>query len=148
MITQVIASMLGTLAFVILLNAPKKEYVYCVVNGGFGWLTYLLLMEQGVGVTLSSLAATFMLTIVARALSIIRRSPTTIFLVAGIFTLVPGTSIYYTAYHLIINELSQSGAKGLETFKIAGAIVLGIVFGFSIPQGWFNQLRRRNKHVG
>ena len=36
-------------------------------------------------------------------------------------------------------------AKGIETFKIAGAIVLGMVFGLMLPQSWFNQLGKIGK---
>lgn len=148
MISQVIASMLGTLAFVILFNVPRKEYIFCACGGALGWITYLILTNQGASVTIASLGATLVLTIVARMLSIIRRCPVTVFLVTGIFTLVPGAGIYYTAYYLIMNDLAQFSAKGIETFKIAGAIVLGIVFGSAIPQSWFNKLGRRNKNVG
>ena len=71
----------------------------------------------------------------------------------GIFTLVPGAGIYYTAYYLLMGDLAQFTAKGIETFKIAGAIALGIVFGFAIPQSWFNRLgkqvlERKERHVG
>lgn len=145
MIDQIIASMLGTLAFVILFNAPKKEYIFCAVNGAFGWMAYLLFSKWGAGVTIASLGATLILTLTARVLSTIRRCPVTIFLVTGIFTLVPGAGIYYTAYYLLMNDLAQFTAKGIETFKVAGAIALGIVFGFAIPQSWFNRLRERNK---
>ena len=33
-------------------------------------------------------------------------------------------------------------------FLLLPAIVLGIVFGFAIPQSWFNRLGRKEKHVG
>lgn len=143
MIEQVIAAMLGTLAFVILFNAPKKEYIFCALNGGLGWLTYLLIVDWGAGATVASLGATLILTLTARILSAIRRCPVTIFLVTGIFSLVPGAGIYYTAYYLLMNDLVQFTAKGIETFKIAGAIALGIVFGFAVPQNWFNHLGRK-----
>ena len=68
--------------------------------------------------------------------------PSTVFLITGIFTLVPVSGIYYTSYYLIMNELEQCAAKGMETFKIAGAIVLGIIFGLMLPQSWFNRLGR------
>jgi len=144
MIDQFIAAMLGTLAFVIIFNVPRKEYLYCAVNGGIGWLTYLFLFQHSSSIVISSLGATLFLTLSARILSIIRRCPVTIFLVTGIFVLVPGAGIYYTAYYLITNELAQAGVKGLETFKIAGAIVIGIIFGFAIPQGWLNRLQRND----
>lgn len=143
MIEQVIAAMLGTLAFAILFQAPKTEYVFCALNGGVGWLTYMLIVEWGAGVAVASLGATLILTLTARILSAIRRCPVTIFLVTGIFSLVPGAGIYYTVYYLLLSDLTQFTAKGIETFKIAGAIALGIVFGFAIPQNWFNHLSGR-----
>lgn len=140
MIGQIIASMLGTLAFVILFQAPKKEYIFCALNGALGWGAYLLFTEMGASITIASLGATLILTLAARTLSAVRRCPVTVFLVTGIFTLVPGAGIYYTAYHLLMNDLAQFTAKGIETFKVAGAIALGIVFGFAIPQSLFHKL--------
>lgn len=140
MISQMIVAMVATRAFAILFEAPKKEYIFCAVNGGLGWIVYLLFQRLGAGITIASLGATLFLTLAARVLSAIRRCPATVFLVAGIFTLVPGAGIYYTAYYLLMNELAQFTAKGAETFKVAGAIALGIVFGFAIPQSWFNRL--------
>ncbi|NLK76285.1 MAG: threonine/serine exporter [Clostridiales bacterium] len=142
MIDQIIMSMVATIAFAILFNAPKKEYVFCALNGCIGWMSYQLFLSYGASVVMASLWATLILTLVARILSAIRRSPVTIFLVTGIFTLVPGAGIYYTSYYLIMNDLAQFTAKGIETFKIAGVMVLGIVFGLALPQSWFNQLRK------
>lgn len=146
MIDQIIVSMLATLAFVILFNAPKKEYMFCAFSGCVGWMAYLLFQELGAGIVAASLGATLILTLLARILSAIRKTPVTIFLVTGIFTLVPGAGIYYTAYYLIMNDLSQCMAKGLETFKIAGAMVLGIIFGLVLPQSWFNKLGNYTSH--
>lgn len=146
MIDQIIVSMLATLAFVILFNAPRKEYVFCAISGCVGWMSYLLFQELGAGIVASSLWATVVLTLLARILSAIRKTPVTIFLVTGIFTLVPGAGIYYSAYYLIMNNLTQCMAKGLETFKIAGAMVLGIIFGLVLPQSWFNKLGNYTSH--
>lgn len=140
MIDQIIMSILATLAFVILFNAPKKEYVFCAFNGCLGWMSYQLFLGCGAGVVMASLWATLILTLAARVLSALRRTPVTIFLIPGIFTLVPGAGIYYASYYLIMNDLAQFTAKGIETFKIAGAMVLGIVFGLALPQSWFNRL--------
>ena len=94
MIDQIIMSMVATIAFAILFNAPKKEYVFCALNGCIGWVSYQLFLSYGASVVMASLWATLILTLVARILSAIRRSPVTIFLVTGIFTLVPGAGIY------------------------------------------------------
>ena len=148
MILQVVSSMAGTLAFAILFKDPRKEYVFCALNGGLAWLAYLLFTRAGTGVAIASLGATVILTLAARGFSALRRCPVTVFLITGIFVLVPGAGIYYTAYYLLMNDLAQFSAKGLETFKIAGAIALGIVFGFAVPQSVFNKLGKRKNYVG
>lgn len=145
MIVQIAISMAATIAFAVLFHVPKSEYVLCGVNGAIGWMAYLFCISHGTGVVIASMWATLVLTLIARALSAIRKMPSTVFLVTGIFTLVPGAGIYYTSYYLIMNDLVQSMAKGIETFKIAGAIVLGMVFGLMLPQSWFNQLRKIGK---
>ncbi len=140
MIIQIVIAMISTLAFAVLFHVPKSEYLYCALNGGIGWAAYRFCGNCGFGAAASSLWATLVLTLVARVLSAVRKIPSTVFLIAGIFSLVPGSGIYYTAYYLIMNQLSQSSAKGIDTFKIAGAIVLGIIFGLALPQSWFNHL--------
>ncbi len=45
-----------------------------------------------------------------------------------------------------MNEMELCSAAGMETIKVAGAIVLGIIFGFTLPQGWFNAIPKWKKH--
>lgn len=135
---QIIVAMVATLSFAILFFAPKEQYLSCSITGAVGWITYYLIVGHGVNIGLASLIATFILTILSRCLSVIRKVPATIFLVTGIFPLVPGAGIYYTAYYLITNDMRMASGKGVETFLVAGAIVLGIIFGFALPQSLFN----------
>ncbi len=135
---QIVVAMFATLSFAILFFAPKDQYLSCAITGAVGWITYYLLSKQGVNIAVASLIATFTLTILSRCLSVIRKVPATIFLVTGIFPLVPGAGIYYTAYYLITKNINMASVKGVETFLVAGAIVLGIIFGFALPQGLFH----------
>lgn len=142
---QVIASGVGIWCFAITFNSPKKECIFCAINGAFSWLMYLIFSGMGAGVTLSSIGAAFSITLLARVFSAIRKHPVTVYLITAIFPLVPGAAIYYTAYYLIMNDFATAGLKGLEAFEIAGGITLGIVFGFGIPQSLFNALGRLNQ---
>lgn len=144
-IIQFIMAGIGTCGFAVVFHTPPKEYVFCAVNGAIAWLTYLLMQEFGAGVTMSCMVATFVITLISRVLSAIRKNPSTVFLITAIFPLVPGAGIYYTVYNLIMDDLAAAGAKGLETFEFAGGIVLGIIFGFVIPQGIFTKLASLSK---
>ena len=138
-ILQIIAAGVGTLGFSIVFHAPRREWLFCALNGALAWLVYLIMTSIGAGVAIASITATFVITIVSRILSTIRKNPSTVFLIAAIFPLVPGAGIYYTAYNLIMDDFAAAGAKGLETFEIAGGIVLGIIFGFVLPNGLFSK---------
>ena len=142
MIIQFIVSLFATLSFAELFAAPKKELFFCGLTGAIGWVVYVIGLNSDMGTVLANLTATFALTVFSRILSAIRRNPVTIYLIAGIFPLVPGAGIYYTSYYFIMNDMPQFSNYGMETIKVAGAIVLGIVFGFGLPQSWFNALQR------
>ena len=139
-IVQFMVAAFATIAFAILFSAPKKELIYCGFTGAFGWIVYFIMTHMGFGVVMTSAVATFLLTIFARSFAVIRCVPATVYLLSGIFPLVPGAGIFYTAYYLFIDNTVYSSTKAIETFEIAGAIVLGIVFGFAIPQGLLSKL--------
>ncbi len=62
------------------------------------------------------------------------------FLIAGIFPLVPGAGVYWTAYYIVTDQLRLAAETGYTAVKVAVAIVLGIVFIFELPQGLFVRL--------
>ena len=137
---QFVIAMLSTISFAVLFTAPKKEILYCGLTGAFGWIVYYLLTNNGIHLVLASGIATCCLTILSRCFAVVRKTPVTVYLLSGIFPLVPGAGIYYTAYYLFVGNTEMSGFKGLETLEIAGAIVFGIIFGFGIPQALFHKL--------
>ena len=139
-IVEFLLAMVATISFAILFNAPKKEVISCGLTGALGWAVYYGMTEQTINSVFASLAATFCLTILARCFAVIRKNPVTVYILPGIFPLVPGAGIYYTAYYLFIGNNEMSGYKGLETLEISGAIVFGIIFGFGIPQSLFHKL--------
>ena len=133
-------AMVATISFAVLFNAPKKEILYGGFTGAIGWIVYYITTQNGTHHVFASLIATFCLTLFSRSFAVIRKTPVTVYLLPGIFPLVPGAGIYYTAYYLFIGNNEMFGLKGLETIEIAGAIVFGIIFGFGIPQSVFHKL--------
>ena len=107
-IIQFVIAMLATISFAILFTAPKKEIIFCGLTGAFGWIVYYLFTHNGMHLVLASGIATFCLTILARRFAVIRKTPVTVYLLAGIFPLVPGAGIYYTAYYLFIGNTLQA----------------------------------------
>lgn len=141
-IIQLAVSFVATLGFAIVFFAPKAELIYCGLTGALGWIIYYCMLAADIHFAVACMVATTCLTILARAFAVLRKNPATIYLLTGIFPLVPGAGIYYTAYYLFMGNQSMFTTKGMETFETAGAIVFGIIFGFSLPQKIFSKLER------
>lgn len=140
MMTEVLANIacpfLGTVAYAILFNVPKRFYFAGGFTGMAGWLVYQLVLGYS-SAAIASFAGTLVVVFISRMLTVKMRCPITLFLVSGIVPLVPGAGVYYTAYYLVTGQVALAGQSGLGALKVAFAIVLGIVFIVSIPREVF-----------
>ena len=144
---QGLAAFVGTIAFAVLFHVPRQQYLWAGVTGCLGWLCYLLMNRLTVSTVIASFVATLLLTAVSRFFAVWRRTPITIFLVCGIFPLVPGEGIYYTAYYFMMGDTAAAGDWGTQALKIAIAISLGIVVILSLPQKLFRVLLHRQEEA-
>ena len=126
----------GSLAFAILYNVPRKFYLCAAFTGMAGWFCYYLIVPF-TDTAVASFFGAVGVVLVSRIFAVWKKCPITVFLISGIFPLVPGAGVYYTMYYLVSNELTLAAIKGLESLKIAFGIVLGIVFIVTIPKKWF-----------
>lgn len=136
-IAQMIAAYIGTVAFSALFNVSEHNRHYCALTGLVGWVVYIFFINISLSTTLSSFISVVALAIFARYLSVIRKAPSTIFLICGIFPIVPGTHIYFMTYNLLLDQIDTAFFHGGEAIKIALAISLGICVTFSIPNKFF-----------
>lgn len=137
MIANMLCSFVGTIAFSILFNVPAKYYKYCGFTGMVGWMCLYFCSDVIKG-PLATFLATLLVVLCSRIFAVWRKCPITVFLISGIFPLVPGAAVYYTAYNFVMNDLSLATDSGIHALKTAFAIVLGIVFVVSIPRQWFS----------
>ena len=140
-LSNLFCSFAGTIGFAIMYNVPKKYYIGCGVTGMAGWIVYLLVSGMNyVSAAVGSFFGAFIVVLISRMLSVMMRCPITIFLIYGILPLVPGAGIYNTVYYIVTNQLTQAALKGIESLKIAFAIVMGIVIVVSIPRDVFHKI--------
>ena len=124
LLPEVAAAGAGTAAFAVLFHVPAAFYLRCGIIGGCGWL----------------FCATVLVVFLSRLSAVVRRCPVTLFLVPGIFPLVPGVGIYWTAYYLVTDRSALASQQGSTTLRSAVAIVLGILLVLELPQGLFRRL--------
>ena len=123
----------GTLSFAVLFACPKRTLPCCALVGAVGWFVYELAVLYGADAAAASLIAVIPLSLAARICAVLLKTPVTVFLLTGIFPLVPGAGIYYTAYYFLRDDRSLFLNKGVETLKIALALALGIALVCSLP---------------
>ena len=129
-----VVAVIATISFGITFQMPRRHYLACGLTGAVGWMAYILCYDLlGVSAPVAVLIATLPLTGCARFFSIRHKAPVTIFLLPGIFPLVPGAGIYYTAYYFLRDDRTLFLNKGVETLKIALALALGIALVCSLP---------------
>ncbi len=124
---------LGTAAFAVLFSVPASLYISCGLTGAAGYLVYALLMDAGFSATMATFFATVAVVLLARFLAVWRKAPSTIFLITGVFPLVPGAGIYWTSYYLVTGQMRPALESGFAAVKAAVAIVLAMVMIFEIP---------------
>ena len=135
---QVIAAFFGTIAFSVLFGVPRQYYVYCGLVGGAGlWLYAALTVYTGCTAAEATLFATFLVVLLSRVLAVWEKCPATVFLTTGIFPVVPGAGIYWTAYYLVTDRPAEAADNGFAALRAAFAIVLGIVLVFELPDKIF-----------
>ena len=129
-----VVAVIATISFGITFQMPRRHYLACGLTGAVGWMVYIFGVELlGMSPAIATLVATLPLTGCARFFSITHKAPVTIFLLPGIFPLVPGAGIYYTAYYFIQNNNALALSNGISTFKIAVVLATGIALVLGIP---------------
>ncbi len=98
--------------FFVGLSLRAKPWVSLLgaVAGAVGYLVYLLCEEPKIGFFLSALVLTLLSELLAR----ICKMPASIFLVLGIFPLVPGSALYRMMAYLVQGHYSQALQQGGE----------------------------------
>lgn len=128
---QCLFAFLGTVSFAILFDAAKKHYFLAGLIGMVGWIVYLTVNHYSTSKDLATFLASLVLSCLATVGSYWRKTPKTIFLICGIFTLVPGIGIYNVAYEFFLG--GDNPLKAAESvFKTTFAIAFGIVIANTI----------------
>ena len=140
---QALAAFAGTAAFALLFGVDREHYVPAGVIGAIGWVVYLLLVRiAGATPTAATLASSTLVCILSRMAAVPFRSPAQVFLLCGIFPLVPGAGIFWFTYFLTDARFELSSQTGWTAVKIAIAIVLGIILAMELPQRLFSHKRK------
>ncbi|MCR4860504.1 MAG: threonine/serine exporter family protein [Bacteroidales bacterium] len=139
---QTVAAFVGTFAFADLFGVPRAQYTIAGLVGAIGWCLYLVLvryalLSSAIAIILSSV----LICILSRIFAVGQKCPAQVFLLCGIFPLVPGAGIFWCTYYLVSAQLPLALTSGFGAVKAAVAIVLGIILAMELPQRIFSGRR-------
>jgi uncharacterized membrane protein YjjP (DUF1212 family) len=141
---QTLSAFVGTTAFAVLFGVPRRQYIPSGIVGALGWLLYLILFRHaGMTPAVSTVISTVFIGILSRLFAVREKCPAAVFLLCGIFPLVPGAGVFWCTYYLISSQLSLSTTAGFTAAKIAIAIVIGIILAMELPQRVFSGRKRK-----
>lgn len=143
MMLSILSAFISTLGFSIVFHAQKKHLLICGAVGAISWTIYLLLNEQGSSPVLASFLATLIVTAISYLLAKKRKTPITVFLIAGIIPLVPGLGLYRMMSALLDEDYSLALNYATLTFEIAGVIAGAIVIVSLLPLLWRKPRKNR-----
>ena len=134
-------SFIACIALSVIFNSPKKELFYCGLAGGVSWFCYDLAIVF-LDPTTATFLATLIVTILARFLSYHRQAPSTLYHIAGIMPLVPGTMVYTTMASALDSRILDTYINLFDVFKLAGAIAIGSILILVMPYSFFEFIPR------
>ena len=144
LLVQTAAAFVGTFAFADLFGVPRAQYSSSGLIGAVGWCLYLVLVRYaGCGPTIAIILSSVLICVLSRIFAVMQKCPAQVFLLCGIFPLVPGAGIFWCTYYLVSADLPQALATGFGALKAAVAIVLGIILAMELPQRIFSGQRPR-----
>lgn len=122
----------ASLGFGLIFHIRGKNLWYAAFGGLLGWFVYLLFRGMFADDILQYFLAAVAISVYSEVMAIVRRAPVIVFLVVSLIPLVPGGSIYYTMVSCMMGDNTQFLELGLYTFKVAGAIAMGVLGSSSI----------------
>lgn len=143
MIISVISAFISTITFSVVFHVQKKHLLICGTVGALGWLIYLLCLDAKLSTVLSTFIASLIVTQLSYILARKRKTPVTVFLIAGIIPLVPGLGLYRTMSAILVSNYSLAVNYAALTFQISAVIAGAIVIIALLPLLWRKPQRRR-----
>ncbi len=134
---------IGTIAFSITYNVPKRYLLDIGIIGAISWLLYMILKENfRMDITAVFIPGLFA-TLVSKILAARRKTPMTIFLSTSMFPLIPGLSFYRGIYFLLTgsNDLAMTHLR--TSFITAFSITIAISIIQQFPLSLFKKRKKQ-----
>ncbi len=126
-IIAVLAAVLGTVGFALMLRLRKHRLPVIALSTGLCYSVYLLALHFSLADFIANFLATLFAGFASEFLAKYVKAPVTVFLIPTILPLVPGASLYYTIESFFQSDFDKALFYFTALGRTIGAILLGIV---------------------
>ena len=127
-VIQVISVTIGSIGLAWIYQIRGRKVMYSGIGAFFTWTVYLIVRQLGGGYLFGMLVASVFVGLYAFIMARINKAPSTIFLTASVFPLMPGANLYYMMYGCV----KQNMTIAMENMVILLETCMAIAFGFLI----------------
>ena len=125
---QLISCTIGCTGLASWFRIRGKKVLYSGIGAFFTWGIYLIVYELYPSNFLAVVVSSCFVAGFAFVMSRVSRAPSTIFLTAAVFPLMPGARLYYLMYGIVSRDFQMAAEHALVLVETC----LGIAFGFII----------------
>lgn len=134
-VIQILASMLLSLAFAILLQQERSTVLAVTLNGGVAWVIFGAMALTGeISPVAATAVAAGLVGLFGQLFSRYRYTSSLPFITAAIGPLLPGSATYFGLLGIAQNELDRGLASLSTAVATAGAIAIGVNLGSEISR--------------
>lgn len=144
---QLISCTIACTGFAFWFKIRGRQVLYSSIGAFFTWGIYLVVYELKPSNFLATLVAAIFVGFYAFIMSRINKAPSTIFLTASVFPLIPGPNLYYMMFGCV----SKNVALAFEETVVLLATCLAIALGFLVVDVVSRGIMRAMKtdyHIG
>jgi uncharacterized membrane protein YjjB (DUF3815 family) len=132
---------MATSAFSVLFGLRSADVLIASGGGALGWVIFQS-MPSPTSVAFASFLAAFATGLYAEVAGRLRHRPATVYMIASIIPLVPGSGMYHMMLTSLQGDSAHSVQIGLETLMTAFALAAGLAVANALGRMLFPKLFR------
>lgn len=126
-LVQLISCTVACIGFAIWFKIRGRQVLYSGVGAFFTWGIYVIVYDIKPSNFLATLVAAVFVAFYAFIMSRINKAPSTIFLTASVFPLIPGPNLYYMMYGVLTENVKLAFSETIVLLATCLAIALGFI---------------------
>lgn len=136
---------IGSIAPALVLNIERRILLWAGLGGALGFCVALSFNPSSLSFSIPQIfCGTVVVGLYSELMAKYKKTPSTVFLIPGIFPLVPGIAAYQAMQSLVENNTQQATSYALNTIFKAFTIAFGIMIVTALFR-FFRKTRKRHQ---